>query len=168
MGKGVHVGNEVVDGIEAAFVGELAADMVGEGVGSDIIRCHKSAIEEVAEGQGVSGLEINGVDSATAESTAGDGDGLGKIDLVELRPVENDQSGGHFGEAGDLAFIICSFGGKDVASLVINDDVVLGGGGDGSHERDEEDSLKGSDKIHDRRLFVGKRRSIPFSQNRGI
>lgn len=124
-GEGVHVGDEVADGVEAGEVGEAAAGVFSEGGGGDVVGGHHGAEKEVAHGELVADLEADGVMAAGLESAGGDFGKFVEAEEAFFGGVEDDDGGGDFREAGDLRFAVGFEGFEDVAASVVNDNVTI-------------------------------------------
>ncbi len=99
--------------------------MVGQRIGGDIVGGEQGTIHQVAEAHGVPRLETGGTARAIRESGVGQRHGDGKIDFLEVRPIENHHAGGDLRKAGDLEFLLGFFGFEDLPGLVVEDDVTF-------------------------------------------
>lgn len=123
-GQGVHVRDEVADGVEAGGIGQFASDMVRDGGGGDIVGGHERRVEEVAEGEGVARLQTGGIDAADSHGGGRDLDHFAQGNQVHFGGIQNNGGRGDFGEAGDLSAFVASLGGEDMAGAVVKKDVI--------------------------------------------
>ena len=74
--------------------------MVGQRIGGDIVGGKQCAIHQVTQAHRVPGLEAGGTARTIRECSVGQRHGDGKIDFLEVRPIENHHAGGDLREAG--------------------------------------------------------------------
>jgi len=129
FGEFAHFGDEGGDGVgvfPAAAV-DVAADVVGEGEGGEVVGAEERGVEGVAEGHLVSGLEVEGVWPADEGDGLGDDEGGGgDVGAGGGGPVDDDGGGGDFGEAGDGAFDGGVGGDEDFAGVGLDDHDAFG------------------------------------------
>ena len=99
--------------------------MVGQRIGGDIVGGKQGTIHQVAQAHRVPGLEAGGTARTIRECSVGQRHGDGKIDFLEVRPIENHHAGGDLREAGDLEFLLGFYRFEDLPGLVVEDDVTF-------------------------------------------
>jgi hypothetical protein len=126
-GESVHMGDEIFHRRESFAIGDLGANVLRKGVGGDVVRGQKCAVDEVAQAHRVAGLKADSAHSSLRLCVGRDLGECGKVGFIEVCPVERYERRGDLCQAGNLDLGVLVFGIQNSPGLVVDDDVALGG-----------------------------------------